>query len=246
MTYLSRRFAPRLLLAATLVLAPAAHAGRTHAEPAAATSAASPAPLAPLAARFAETRRDGHGHAVTNDWFFYREGDHIETAQRDYAEVWQRDDRQAVTLRRVFHGERKIVEYTTGELRTQHRLKDWRELGSILDARTLSRLRRVGTDTVLKQPAVRYVGHSGDTRIEVLWLPRLNLPARIVRSTPQSRYSLVLRELLPAAAAAWPRVDAAATADFEIIDGSDLGDREYDPFVRKVLSMDTGEHRHAH
>lgn len=67
-----------------------------------------------------------------------------------------------------------------------------------------------------------------------------------MRSTPQSSYSLVLRELRPAAAAGWPRVDAAATADFEIIDGSDLGDREYDPFVRKVLSMDAGGHRHAH
>jgi hypothetical protein len=50
--------------------------------------------------------------------------------------MWVRYGRQVVTLRRVFHGERRIVEYTAGELRAQRRSRAWDELASILDPRT--------------------------------------------------------------------------------------------------------------
>lgn len=117
--------------------------------------------LTPLAARFAETRREPDHAPSPSDWYFVRSDSRIETAQQDYAEIWERDEREALTLTRVFHGDRKLIEYTPGELRAQRRLKDWSALATILDRRTLERLKRGRATTALKQPAVRYAGQTG-------------------------------------------------------------------------------------
>lgn len=246
MILMSRKFAVRTLLALAASITGAAHAGNSPAETSAVTVQA-PAAAIPVAARFVETRQEPHQRPARHDWFFYRDGgQRIETAQLDYAEIWARDERQELTLQRVFHRDRKIIEYTAGELRTQRRTREWNELASILDPRALAGLRRAGRGKVLGEPAVRYTGRAGETRIEVMWLPRLALPGRIVRKTDEAAYTLELRELRPTAADSWPRVAAAAFADFEVIDGSDLGDREYEPFVQKVLAADAGGHGHAH
>jgi hypothetical protein len=44
----------------------------------------------------------------------------------------------------------------------------------------------------------------------------------------------------------WPKSDLARAQSYEYIDGADLGDREYDPFVKKVQAMDGHSHGHAH
>ena len=77
---------------------------------------------------------------------------------------------QEITLKRIFHGDRKLIEYTSGELRAQRRIKAWSVLAAMLDEKILSQLEK-----------------------------------------------------------------------------RDLGDREYDPFFRKVLALDVGRpSRHDH
>ncbi len=194
----------------------------------------------PLAARFVETRSQQNETAFTSDWFFIRSDTRIETAQKDYTEIWERDERQAITLKRVFHGDRKLIEYTTGELLAQHLLKDWSALATILDERTLTRLEKRGKTRILEQQAVRYVGRLGDERIEVVWLTQQEIPAKLVRIRGESTYSLELKELRSAPDASWPKTSREQIDAYESLDGSDLGDREYDPFVQKVIIMDAG------
>lgn len=203
-------------------------------------------PLEPLAARYAEIRRDADGHSVANDWFFRRDHASVETGGSEYAEIWQRDDREEVTLQRVFAREGKRIAYTTGELRTQGRLKAWRDLGTIVDAELLAALKRVGSTRFRGWPAERYAGRFGTLRVEVTWLPRQQLPAEVVRRSAGASERLVLRELRAVAPPEWPRIDHAALDDYEFFDASDLGDREYDPFVRRVLAQDAGGAPHAH
>lgn len=173
----------------------------------------------------------------------------IETSQQDYAEIWEQDDRQDITWKRVFHGDRKVVEYTTGQLRAQRRLPDWSALATILDQRTLAALKQRGETTVFKQPAIRYQARSGDERIEVVWLTRQSIPAKIVRSNRGATYTLELKDLRIVPDGSWPSVSEAQIQEYESIDGADLGDREYDPFVRKVLNLDGvghGGHSRGH
>lgn len=231
------------------VLLTSAHAGtppQTEADPA---SVAADRSREPLAARFVGTRREPDKPAVSNDWFFVRSSDRIETSQRDYAEIWERDDQEAVIWKRVFHGDRKVIEYTTGQLKAERRLKDWSALATILDPRALAALELRESTRVLEQPARRYQGRWGDEQVEVVWLTRQSIPAKIVRSNREGTYILELKDLRVLPDAAWPLVSETRVSEYEIIDGADLGDREYDPFVRKVLAMDgggQGGHSHAH
>lgn len=201
---------------------------------------------APVAARFVETWRQPEGAPFQKDWFFIRSDTRIETAQRDYAEIWERDDRQEMTFKRVFHGDRKVIEYTSGQLRAERRRKDWSALATILDEKTLAHLEPRGATKVSKQPAVRYVGTLGDEHVEVVWLTQQALPAKIERSHRGATYTLELKDLRTAPDPSWPTISWEQTAEYEILDAADLGDREYEPFVRKVLDMDAGPGGHSH
>jgi hypothetical protein len=208
-----------------------------------------PAPaFKPAAARYQETRGDGDGHRHGSEWVFIRSGAQVELGRGGYVELWERDERGEISWQRVFHDERKLISYTPGELRTERRAPSWEVLNSIIDERLLGSLRPVGATRYLGHAATRYRGEVDGERIEVLWLDAERLPATVSRRDKTHSYQLRLRELHPAPAPGWPRADLARAADYEYIDGSDLGDREYEPFVRKVLAMDEahGAGGHAH
>lgn len=200
----------------------------------------------PLAARYQETRRVAGEREESRDWYFIRQNDQVETARGDYAEVWRRDERGEIALTRVFHRDRKLIQYTPGELRTQGRQRDWSSLNSIFDPRRLAGLKPAGTATVLGRPALRYTGKLGEERIEVLWLTGEALAARFVRSGRNGRVSLELRELRSSPDSRWPQASLAKADRYAFLDGADLGDMEHDPFVRRVLGADSGEGAHAH
>lgn len=202
----------------------------------------------PLAARFVETRREPNRKPFISDWYFVRSDARVETAQQDYAEVWERDERENLTLKRVFHGDRKVIEYTTGELLAQRRIRTWSALVTILDQRTLSRLEKGRATTALKQPAVRYAGRLGDELVEVVWLTRQAIPAKIERSNRGVTYTLELRDLRIEPDPSWLGAHHEQIDAYERLDAADLGDREYEPFVRKVLAVDAanGGFAHAH
>ncbi|MFZ5876055.1 MAG: hypothetical protein ACOYXU_06550 [Nitrospirota bacterium] len=231
-----------LLTGVTLV---SAHANQPQTEAAQASVVASGS-LSPLAARFVETRREPDHPASGSDWYFVRSDARIQTTQQDYAEVWERDERGEITWTRVFHGDQKVIEYTTGELRAQRRIRDWTDLATIVDRQTLSRLEKRGTTTVLERPAVRYVGRLGDEQVVVVWLPQEAIPAKLVRKQGGVTHILELKELRAAPDSSWPTRTLEQTDAYERVDAADLGDRESEPFVRKVLALDAGTGRHSH
>ncbi len=220
--------------------------GAGHQVEARQSAAAPDGPTTALAARFVETWRQPEEAPYRSDWFFARSATRIETAQRDYAEVWERDDRQEMTLQRVFHGDHKLIEYTSGQLRAEQRLTEWSVLASILDQRTLDHLEKQGERRVLGQPATRYAGTLGNERIEVVWLTRQALPAKIERSSRGTTYTLELKDLRMAPDPSWPTASRDRVAAYERLDAADLGDREHEPFVRRVLQMDSGRGRPSH
>jgi hypothetical protein len=199
-----------------------------------------------LAARYQEARSDGHAAPRSTEWFFTRNGNRVEIGRGNYVELWERDQRGQVSWRRIFHADRKVVAYTAGQLRTIERELPWETLNTVYDAmQLLAALKKVEETRWLDRPAARYAGKVGNQEVEVVWLEAEQLPARIVRRDQLHTYfQLTLQELRPEPAQGWPRSDLARAADYEEIDGSDLGDREYDPFVQKVLAIDG--HSHAH
>ncbi|MEJ5210572.1 MAG: hypothetical protein WHV61_03960 [Burkholderiales bacterium] len=205
---------------------------------AAAATAASAQDYPALAARYQESRVDGHAGTHRGEWFFLRQTDQVELGRGAYVELWQRDARDEVSWQRIFHDERKLIAYTPGELRTQRRAVAWRTLNTIIDAGLLASLQPMGRTRYLGRQATRYRGRVDGEAIEVVWLDTEKLPGRVVRQKGETRYELRLKELRAQPDSRWPRADLARAADYEFIDGADLGDREYDPFVRRVLAVD--------
>lgn len=195
----------------------------------------------PLAARYEETRRVNGTDEKLDDWYFARQKGQVESARNNYAEVWQRDERGELTLTRVFQQDRKLIQYTPGELRTQRRTKDWTALNSIIDPRQHAALKQVGTGSILGRTALRYIGEIGQERIELLWLAEEALAAKLTRSGANgSSITLELKELRAAPNPNWPLASQAKIDQYAALDGADLGDMEYDPFVKRVLAADGG------
>lgn len=215
---------------------------------------ASPEPSAgevqyqPLSAKYRQTRIDIDRHQHTADWHFFRKAQQVQTSSGDYAEVWQRDERGELTLTRVFHQDRKLIQYTPGELKTQHRVKDWGSLNGFFDPRHQPGLKKIEEVTFMGHPASRYAGKAGRDDVEVIWLEKEAMLARyIVTGRDGSvRYELTDLRTTPEQG----RVDdnLKKAENYAYIDGADLGDMEYDPFVRRVLGEghDHGSHAHHH
>lgn len=229
-------FALRTILLAASLLAAAAGHGRAGND------------FPPLAASFRETSSNGHTAPRSFEWYLTREANRVEIGRGGYVEVWERDDRGAVSWRRVFHDYRKVITYTPAELDAQGRALPWETVNSVIDARQLlEQLKPVEKTRFLDRAATRYAGQVGNIEVEVVWLETEQLPGRVVRRDRMHvYYLLMLQELRSEPALGWPRSDPARAEAYEHIDGADLGDREYDPFVQKVLAVDGHGQGHAH
>ncbi len=207
-----------------------------------------PADAPALAAHYRETIgvKKGTKSGQAADWYFSRRSNEIETARGEYAEVWKRDARGEVTLTRVFHADRKLIEYTSGELRTQKRYPDWTTLSAVLDPHITPALKPVGATSYLGRAATRYKGKLDGLNVEVVWLNRESLAAKIVRSSPVGKVTLELKELRAAPDIRWPQAGLDKAESYALLDGADLGDMEYDPFVQRVLGRGEGHGGHAH
>jgi hypothetical protein len=130
-------------------------------------------------------------------------------------------------------------------LRTENRLPAWNTLNTVIDVRRLATLKVVGHAPVLDRPATHYRGTLGDERIDLVWLEREAIPARITRRSKEATYTLALVELRNTPDPAWPKATPAQASDYQYIDGADLGDMENDPFVARVLAADTPHASHG-
>ncbi|MCW5624297.1 MAG: hypothetical protein KIT73_06245 [Burkholderiales bacterium] len=182
------------------------------------------------------------------EWWLIRESSRVVTAipALDQAEVWTRDaDTGEVTLERLFHAQRRVIEYTPGELRTRNAEPDWHALGSVLDPDSLKTLEATGTGEWRGRPVTMYRGTIGGERIEVDWLSVERLPLRVDRSTRRSRSVLTLLALDPSTQRASDEVQRV-TPLYIRLDSADFGDMESDPFVQAVEALDGRNRRWAH
>lgn len=200
-------------------------------------------PLPALAARY-ELRLGAH----TTDWYLTRSATRIETfnAGSRQGEIWERSLTGAVDYRRVFFSDRKIVEYSAGELRARHAAPHWAKLASLVDPEEVARLRRTGASSVFGERALVLEGRIDGVPIRLRWLPEAQVPTRLERGAGEHLISLQLIELHPSAPADWPHLTDERLATFDLIDAADFGDRESDPFVQKVLAQDGRDRGHAH
>lgn len=199
-----------------------------------------------LAAHYAVTHSPIGASAQSGDLYLVRQPDQVEIARGIYTDVWQRDQRAELSLIRVFHQDRKLIEYEPGELRTRHAMAHWPAVNGLFDPRLLGRLAKGATQPYLGRTATAYTGKLGKDDVELLWLEQEALIARYVRSNRDGSLEVALKTLQAAPGSAWPPPSLSVAGDYGVIDAADLGDMEYDPFVQRVLGMEGHGDAHAH
>jgi hypothetical protein len=153
-----------------------------------------------------------------------RAGDRVEHTfvERGVRELWQRDARGDLEHWRAFPAQGKSVHYTPGDLRTINSWPRWDALAQLISSSELATLKPnkkgVLEGTLRGQPA----------RVE--WRDDVALPKRIVLGA----LTMELLSVEP--------VSAVDGDSLESIEFADLGDKEYDPFVRRYLAHRHHEH----
>lgn len=197
----------------------------------------------PIACRF-EWRvipAGGEEQEVRSEWFLWRRPSLIEIREKGgVGEVWERGLDRRISYRRVFHEERRVIEYTPGDLRALRRAPDWARLSSLVDPDLLGRdLKRSGEEERLGRRAERYRGRLDGVEVELLWLPQERIPALIREIYPDRERQLRLIEMYPLEESPWPH---GRFAEYRHTDYADIGDQEADPFLRKRLNEGSHDH----
>jgi hypothetical protein len=230
------------LLALSFITSAVAHEGHHHdTAPIARVSASQAAAPAPVSARF-----DLTVNQMKTDWYLWRDVDSIETATAAVAQndIWHRVRGNEYTYRRVFHNDKRVVDYTAGEIKTRHAEPDWSKLSSVISPQLLKELKRGTSKTLFGQKAVRYTGKVGDQSVDLWWLEQAQLPASLQMTKSGQRMTLALKEIHDKAPTAWPRATEERIADYGQIDAADFGDMESDPFVARILQQEGHGHSH--
>jgi len=205
--------------------------------PAGAQSGPSDTPV-PLSARLRVQVSLPARPVVHQVWHFHRDATQVALLKGAIDEVWHRDPRGQVSFERVFHDDRRAVDYSAGELATLGVSTDWAALSSLVDPQLLRGLRvmsRRGTG-----PAERLVfaGRVAGEQYWIEWRPSLQLPQRMIRTERGGRRTeLVLERQVTLAPVGWP-VPGARSGDYLRLDAADFGDMEYEAVVRKSEALD--------
>ena len=199
---------------------------------------------APVVAKYRVVVGDGAVSAAAGarpqHWYFYRDRERIALVKEGFEDIWLRDAKGNVRFERVLHADKRVLEYSAGELATLGVAADWKALGSFFDVQELTRMKQTSRTGQGAAQRLHYSGSSGTQRVSVEWSPALQLPARIERRGSGKGERSVRFELMASAEqplAGWP-LPGAGSADYWRMDAADFGDMEYDPVVKKAEALD--------
>lgn len=202
--------------------------------------------LKPIAAEF-ETTSTSPGQApVTSAWRIQRDSQRVELARLDshISEVWSRTSQNLWFYQKVFAQDQHVIEYSPSDLAALGIQPQWLPLALAIDPKVLEALGTAKSSKPLFGfETQRFKGELHGASYDVIWIPELALAARVKYSKDGMSSVTEVKKPYELAQAPWSPVD---TSRYRLIDYSDLGDMERDPFVMKVQSQLPGGHVHAH
>lgn len=213
------------------------------------------AELPAVSARFVTERHHAHsahndqastqGSHFDNEWHFWRNATRIEISipRQHTGEAWLLDG-STIFYQKLFHADRKLVEYRMEDLSALNVKMNWRTNALMIDPAVLQQLQVTGEDWIDGHPALELTGTVDAITYAVVWLVDVNLPYSLEQHDASGNHERTrLQELHSTGDSA---LAAPNSRDYEIIDYADLGDRERDPFVLKIQGFLPGGQVHLH
>lgn len=207
----------------------------------------------PLAARFSvaisQPPAAQNRTPLRAEWYFVRDTRQVALLKGAIDEAWHRDEQGRVRFERVFHDDQRAVDYSVGELATLGVRVDWAALSTFVDPRDLLPLKLVSIRGRGVDERVQLRGSASGETLVVDWMPALQLPAKLVRTSQNGAVTRIeLQQHFSVAPASWP-VPGARAADYLRLDAADFGDMDHEAVVKKSEALDIrlgwrAEHKH--
>jgi hypothetical protein len=138
---------------------------------------------------------------------------------------------------------RRGIEYTPADLdKIQHR-RPWEVLSGIVSPALLAKLALARETKVMGHEAKVFKGRQGDKQLEVVWLPGLQLAAKVTVTVGNRRSVSELRGFLVDTDAPSATIDAQL-ADYQLVDFADIGDMETSPAAVWLRQAAAPGHKH--
>ncbi len=205
-----------------------------------------PQQLRPIAAEFVTTTT-AKGHSpITSEWRIQRDNQRVELMRFDsgIGEVWSKTSQDLWFYQKVFSRDQQVIEYSPADLAALDVQPQWLSIALAIDPNVLESL-RVGKPgkAIHGYQTQQFKGQFQGADYEVTWIPELALAARVKYSNGDMASVTEIKVPYPLAESHSAQIN---TNRYRLIDYSDLGDMERDPFVMKVQSQLPGGHMHTH
>jgi hypothetical protein len=202
------------------------------------------APLPAVAAEYRSERvTGGDTPPVVGGWRLWRESDRV---QRDFpssrtSEVWRRDGKALFHVR-YFHDAHRGIEFQQADLSMLGALPTWQQLGLSVSPELIADL-QPAPDAGQGPESRHYTGTHDGVQWDITIRTDLMLPVHVERAQGADREQITLVQAWTLDAAPWKPI---AVDSYEVLDFSDLGDHERDPFVMAVQGELGVAHGHGH
>lgn len=201
--------------------------------------------LKPVAAQFLTVQSfmaDGHRHEQTSQWRFWRGEAQLTSESLDdhTGELWQRD---GATLfhRKLYHEDKRSIEAQLDNDQPAAGAPVWTQQALLVNPPLVSKLKETKSGWRDGYPYRRYAGTVDGAQWDIVVRVDWMLPVVIERRQEQLSVRTEATAVYELKDAPWRPTDASG---YEVIDATDLGDRELDPFVQRVHREMGGIHRH--
>lgn len=202
--------------------------------------------LSPIAAEFSTTITTSGQQPHIIGWRLLRNNQRVELVHlsSQVSEVWSKTSQDFWFYQKVFSEDQQVIEYSPSDLSALGIEPQWLPIALAIDPKILQEL---GTGKPGKPlfgyETQRFNGKFNGADYDVIWIPALTLAARVKYSKDGMLSVTEVKKPYELAQAPWSPVDIRR---YRLIDFSDLGDMERDPFVLKVQNQLPGGHAHTH
>ncbi len=183
----------------------------------------------------------------SGEWYLWRNENRVEirSGSGQIGEIWRRDDKGRISFVYVEPAHKRGIEYTATDLRLIGNSRPWERLASIIDPAELERLEPAGETEFLGHRAQRYQGKLDERRVEVVWMPHLQLAAQVIHTYPDHQVTIELQSFLTGQESG-AALSEADLADYQLVDFADVGDMETNPSMAWLKQSVAPGHEHHH
>lgn len=202
--------------------------------------------ITPLTATFKTSVHNTTGSEQSFIWKLIRSANKIEVLREDTAqsEIWSRTSNDLWYYEKAFHEDRTVVQYSPVDLKTLGIQPQWLNAATAINPKILQALSpgHAGKN-FFGFLSTKYTGPVGHTDYTVIWLKDVALPAQIIQVNEEHKIKTQLLNIEPLSQFNTPFTNLIS---YRLIDYSDLGDMERDPFVKKIQHSLPASHAHVH